>query len=116
MQLKGIMTQGTPLILGIADKSTNHRNKADRNAVHVRHPVAASADLLVGNAQVRPQEMTERERSMAFMEGFSSEKLVVLEHMRGHIPFHPRHLVDHQTLLSIPKETFVKRVTRTSTG
>jgi hypothetical protein len=30
---------------------------------------------------------------MAFMEGFSSEKPVVLEHMLGHIPFHPRHLV-----------------------
>jgi hypothetical protein len=33
------------------------------------------------------------------------KKPVVLEYMLGRLPSYPRHLVDHQTLLSISKET-----------
>jgi hypothetical protein len=41
---------------------------------------------------------------MALIERFPGEKPVVPESMLGHLPFYPRHLVDHQTLLGISKE------------
>jgi hypothetical protein len=63
---------GEPLVL---HKSTSHRNKRLRET--------RSMSGMTANTQVRSQETTERERSMAFMEGFSSEKPVVLEHMLG---------------------------------
>jgi hypothetical protein len=42
---------------------------------------------------------------MAFMEGVPSEEPVALKYMLGYFPFYPRHLVGHQTLLRISKET-----------
>jgi hypothetical protein len=51
---------------------------------------------------------------MAFMEGFLSENLWCLN-MLGYLPFYPRHLVDHQTLSSISKESVVGWVMGTST-